>query len=77
MFEVKTKRFKWAQSFALLSIFVLALMTAGVSPSTPAQSASAKPAPKSGKAAAIDLPLIDLAGYNQVLASPGAQANGH
>jgi len=52
----------------LLSVAVLALITAGLSHSTQAQSASAKPAPKSGKPAVADLPLIDLAGYNQVLA---------
>jgi thiol-disulfide isomerase/thioredoxin len=68
MIDVKTKQFKWSQSLVLLSVAVLALITAGVSHSTPAQSASAKPAPKSGKPAAADLPLIDLAGYNQVLA---------
>src|SRR5579862_2970816 len=68
MFDVKTKQFKWPQSFVVLLVVVLALITAGVSHSTPAQSASAKPAAKSGKSAAADLPLIDLAGYNQVLA---------
>src|SRR5579862_1423782 len=68
MFSVKTKQFKWPQSFVVALAVVLALITAGVSHSTPAQSASAKPAPKSGKSAAADLPQIDLAGYNQVLA---------
>src|SRR5579864_1248141 len=68
MFGVKTKQFKWSQSFVVVLAVMLALVTADVSHSTPAQSASAKPAPKSGKSAAADLPLIDLAGYNQVLA---------
>src|SRR5580704_13309165 len=68
MFGVKIKQFKSSQSLVLLSVVVLGLITAGLWHSTQAQSASAKPAPKSGKPAAAELPLIDLAGYNQVLA---------
>lgn len=46
----------------------LALALAGISLPSPAQTASGKPTPKSAKPAAADLPLIDLAGYNQALA---------
>lgn len=36
--------------------------------SSPAQTSSAKPSTKAAKAPTADLPLIDLVGYNQVLA---------
>jgi thiol-disulfide isomerase/thioredoxin len=45
---------------------LLALIT--VPHSSPAQTTSAKPSTKAAKAPTADLPLIDLAGYNQVLA---------
>src|ERR1700722_9372127 len=68
MFDVKTKHIKWSPSFVLLTVLVLALITAGLSHSAPGGSPSANPAPNSGNPAAADLPLIDVAGYNQVLA---------
>jgi thiol-disulfide isomerase/thioredoxin len=51
-----------------LAIAILALALAIIPPSSPAQTSSAKPATKSTKPATADLSLIDLAGYNQVLA---------
>ncbi len=51
-----------------LAIAILALVLAAMPVSSPAQSSSPKPAAKSTKPATADLPLIDLAGYNQVLA---------
>ena len=63
---VKIKLFKWPQTFRLLSAAALAL--AGFSNLSLAQTASSKPSAKSSRPAAADLPLIDLGGYNQVLA---------
>ncbi|HWZ54011.1 MAG TPA: TlpA disulfide reductase family protein [Candidatus Acidoferrales bacterium] len=57
----------WAV-FPLLLLATLSFALAGSSNSLRAQSASSKPAPKSAKPAGADLPLIDLAGYNQILA---------
>jgi hypothetical protein len=70
MFVVKIKRLKWPLPFPLLSVAMFALLWSGAShPAVAiAQTASSKPAPKSTKPAAAELPLIDLAGYNQVLA---------
>lgn len=52
----------------LLAIAALSFTLAGSSRPLPAQTAADKPAAKSAKPATTDLPLIDLAGYNQVLA---------
>jgi thiol-disulfide isomerase/thioredoxin len=53
--------------FSVLIAFVLLISFAGRAPAGP-QSSSSKAAPHAGKSVAADLPLIDLAGYNQVLA---------
>lgn len=57
----------WAV-FPLLLLATLSFALAGSSNFLRAQSASSKPDPKSAKPAGADLPLIDLAGYNQILA---------
>jgi thiol-disulfide isomerase/thioredoxin len=67
MFDMKRNQIKLSQLFLSLFAAMLMLVLAGVSYSTPAQTASAKAAPKSSKPAVADLPLVDLAGYNQVL----------
>ena len=54
--------------FPLIAAAILALAITAIALPSRAQSSSAKPAAKSAKPAAADLPLIDLAGYNQVLA---------
>jgi thiol-disulfide isomerase/thioredoxin len=51
-----------------LLVSILSLALASIPTISLAQTASSKPAAKSAKPAAADLPLIDLAGYNQVLA---------
>jgi thiol-disulfide isomerase/thioredoxin len=51
---------------AVVAILLLALV--GVPHFSPAQTTSAKPSTKAAKPPTADLPLIDLAGYNQVLA---------
>jgi thiol-disulfide isomerase/thioredoxin len=68
MMVVKIELFKWPQTFRLLSATALSLALAGFSNLSLAQTASSKPSAKSSRPAAADLPLIDLAGYNQVLA---------
>jgi thiol-disulfide isomerase/thioredoxin len=68
MMVVKIRLFKWPQTFRLLSAAALSLALAGFSNLSLAQTASSKPSTKSSRPAAADLPLIDLAGYNQVLA---------
>jgi thiol-disulfide isomerase/thioredoxin len=68
MMVVKLKLFRWPQTFRLLSAAALSLTLAGFSNLSLAQTASSKPSAKSSRPAAADLPLIDLAGYNQVLA---------
>jgi thiol-disulfide isomerase/thioredoxin len=65
---VKIKLFKRPQTFRLLSAAALSFVLAGVLNPSFAQTASSKPSAKSSKPTAADLPLIDLAGYNQVLA---------
>jgi thiol-disulfide isomerase/thioredoxin len=62
------KLFKWPQTFRLLSAAALSLALAGVLNPSLAQTASSKSPAKSAKPATADLPLVDLAGYNQVLA---------
>ncbi|MGH9746127.1 MAG: TlpA family protein disulfide reductase [Candidatus Acidiferrales bacterium] len=57
-----------ARRFSLIAAAILLLAIAGAPRSTPAQSSTAKPPAKSAKPASADLPLIDLAGYQQVLA---------
>jgi thiol-disulfide isomerase/thioredoxin len=51
-----------------LLVAILSLALAAIPTISLAQTASSKPPAKSPKPAAADLPLIDLAGYNQVLA---------
>jgi thiol-disulfide isomerase/thioredoxin len=68
MLDVKTRLIQWRRTFRLLSAVALSLSLGGVSNSSLAQTASSKPSAKSSKPAAADLPLIDLAGYNQALA---------
>ena len=68
MSGVNTKQLKCPQSLALRLVAMLALLSASIPLPTPGQTASAKPAPKSSKSAAADLPLVDLDGYKQVLA---------
>src|SRR6201984_1004714 len=68
MMVVKIELFKWPQTFRLLSATALSLAPPWFSNLALAQTASSKPSAKSSRPAAADLPLIDLAGYNQVLA---------
>jgi thiol-disulfide isomerase/thioredoxin len=65
---VKTTSVITARTFPLFAVAILSVALAGLPFSSPAQTSSAKPATKSAKLATTDLPLIDLAGYNQVLA---------
>jgi thiol-disulfide isomerase/thioredoxin len=67
---VKAKPF-WSsrsQAFLVAAVSTLSLAIAAIPQSSRAQASSAKPATKAAKPPTADLPLIDLAGYNQVLA---------
>jgi thiol-disulfide isomerase/thioredoxin len=57
-----------SQVFLAAAVAALLLALIAVPHSSPAQTTSAKPATKAAKPPTADLPLIDLAGYNQVLA---------
>ena len=68
MFIVKIKLFEFRAMFRLLMAAALPFVLAGALHPSLAQTASGKSPAKSAKPATADLPLIDLAGYNQALA---------